>query len=452
MTQFLEGVGVPCFDHAVPVRGKDPFAVLRDGSLDDHFTEKWQAFLQIEIGLPDLHFAVASGGDEFTGAGVVEGKRAAAMSGELLDLSTIVHLPEDQLSIFRGGANDIRVRSPGNGCDATAVSAQGVKLVSCEGLPHPRAAIAIASGKENAVRRIGEGGDPVGMLLDRLDLLPGLGVPELDEPGGAAEGHASQVETEAGRQDGVELAPVCHKHFSGGDIPGVGRARLAGNSATRHEILAGGVEGDRLGEAPGEGEDGGQFESVRIVEEDLLLSGDGEEGSPGAAGHVVNHRVAVRGYGRFEIEILRHGRRALGLGGGVDVQFCDLGAARLLRLGALVFQQASVNPGSHEIRVLLLEFVALRRHEGFGSLGDGSVDLGTCSITGIGDCPPGSAGHHPRKVGKVEVALLLVRIVAVQAGRLKDGQDVIVVGDLRGCLQGSEGRRTVDQGAGGTHD
>ena len=107
LTQFLEGIGVPGLDHAVPVRGEDPLAILRDGSLDHHFTERREAFLQIEVGLPDLHFAVASGGDEFTGAGVVEGKRAAAMGGELLDLSAIVHLPENQLSIFRGGADDI---------------------------------------------------------------------------------------------------------------------------------------------------------------------------------------------------------------------------------------------------------------------------------------------------------------------------------------------------------
>ena len=68
-----------------------------------------------------------------------------------------------------------------------------MKFISSASLPNPYAPISVPGGQEHSIRRVGERSDPVSMFLDCLDLLSGLGVPELNESGGSAEGNSSEV-------------------------------------------------------------------------------------------------------------------------------------------------------------------------------------------------------------------------------------------------------------------
>ena len=89
-----------------------------------------------------------------------------------------------------------------------------------------------------------------------------------------------------------------------------------------------------------------------------------------------------------------HGRGSLWFCGGVDIELGDLGAAWLLRLRALVFQHAAVDPVPDEISVFFGELVSTRRHEWFQGMRDRSVEDRGGAFTGIGDFSSGSSGHN----------------------------------------------------------
>ena len=124
--------------------------------------------------------------------------------------------------------------------------------------------------------------------------------------------------------------------------------------------------------------------------------------------------------------------------GGINVELGDSWTAGFSCLGALVLQEAAVDPCSHEIGILLGKLVTPGGHEGLGGMGYGGVELGAAAVTGRGNSTSRPACHHAGEVGQVKISLLLVRIVAVQAGRLEDRVDVIVIGDLFCRLQRHE--------------
>ena len=136
--------------------------------------------------------------------------------------------------------------------------------------------------------------------------------------------------------------------------------------------------------------------------------------------------------------MLRHGRRALGFRGGIGTERgLELRLLRFPRGRGFVFQQAALDPFHEKIDLRGGELVALGRHLRLGGLFD-EVDEGRGNIAGFDDFPGGAAFHGTRKGGEIETAFGLVRVMAIQARLLEEGQDVVVVRDL--LLRGKERR------------
>ena len=61
---------------------------------------------------------------------------------------------------------------------------------------------------------------------------------------------------------------------------------------------------------------------------------------------------------------------------------------------------------------------------------DGGIEGGRGAVTGFGDLAARATLQDARVVREVEPALELVRVVAVEARLLEQGEDVVIVGDL----------------------
>src|SRR6478672_8494851 len=87
------------------------------------------------------------------------------------------------------------------------------------------------------------------------------------------------------------------------------------------------------------------------------------------------------------------------------------------------------------------QLFALRRHLVLAGVLDGGNER-ACDVAGFHDFSAGAALEGSREGGQVEAAFGLVRVVAIQAGLLENGKNVVVVGSL---LLGPGGGREDDE-------
>ena len=89
------------------------------------------------------------------------------------------------------------------------------------------------------------------------------------------------VGAEVGREDLVELLSDLEDAVAGPDVPDDDAAELGAAAAAGEEQGAAAAEAQHLGTALGVGQDAGEVEGVRVVEQHLVLARDGGDRRPG---------------------------------------------------------------------------------------------------------------------------------------------------------------------------
>ena len=167
------------------------------------------------------------------------------------------------------------------------------------------------------------------------------------------------------------------------DVPDGHEARVAAAPAAGEKEFAVSTEFEIAQRALGKRQHAEKFKISRVVEHDLARTGEGDDGSPRAAGDRAE-RCAVRGADKgFEGKRAGHRRRALGfadrgaLEGEIDGRFvgCEGFAVHPL-------QQTACDPLADGADLFVGEF-RLRRHGRIFGVGDGLEKLAAVGISGV---------------------------------------------------------------------
>ena len=278
------------------------------------------------------------------------------------------------------------------------------------------------------------------MLGDEVQLLARGDIEALHLLGVRGDDDLTVVGRDVGRHHLVELFAELGDALAGLDVPDDGMAELAATPAAHDEQRTIGAELQRAGVTFGIRQDAGELTRVGVVEQDLLLAGDGEERGPRAGRHRGHGRSARRHDHGLEEHVLRTGDRSGRLARTAGESEVDLGLVGFLRDAALCLEYASGDPLGKQREVLGLERRAFRRHERFFLLGAARPEAARLRVAGVDDRAAAAAVHEPGVARQLESALLLVRVMAGEALVLEQGPDVVFVGQLLVLLGQGSGR------------
>ena len=264
----------------------------------------------------------------------------------------------------------------GAGPRRRGVTGGGEQFLPVVGVPDGQAAVAIGAGEHFTVGTEGERHDPVGVLLDLVLQFSGLGGVDLHQAVGTAERDLGLVRTDVGGEDRIVFFADGGDAFAGFDVPKQDAAGLRPAAAARDEELARAREFNIPRLAFGERQDAEQVEVRGVVEQDLLLPGDGDERRPRAGGESVD-RVTARGVNnRINGQLLRHRRRTVGLAKVRDFQrevHRGLRGRDGFRPGS--FEQAAGDPFPEHHEILLRQRRFVRWHRRLFGMRNGLDEL-----------------------------------------------------------------------------
>ena len=435
------GLALEEADLAEPVAGDEGLGVVETDDLGDlvGLLDALRVLQALTIDGPHGRGAVGTARQETTVGQEGDGLDVAAVGGPGSDLLAGLHLPRGDGAVGGAAGQDVGVGAPGEVGDAALVLAERVEFAAVVGFPDEDVAVAVGGREQDAVGAEVRAGDPLGVLGDDVELLARGDIVALHLLRVGAERDLTMVGRDVGRHQLVELLADLGDALAGLDVPDDGVAELAAAAAAHDQERAVGAELQRTRITFGVRQDAGELMAVGIVEQDLLLAGDGEERGPRTGRHRGHRGGAGRHDDRLEQDVLRTGHGTLRLARTAGEGKVDLGLIGGLGHAALGLEQAAGDPLGKERQVLGVEGRAFRRHEGFFLLGAARPETAAGRIAGVDDRAAAAAVHQAGVAGQFEAALLLVRVMAREALVLEQRTDVVVVGQLLRVLRGRGG-------------
>ena len=363
------------------------------------------------------------------------------MRGPLLDLGTVSHLPENDLTVFATRSEDIAIHAPVEVGYRERVALQCVEFVAGGRFPDIEISIPVSRCVNDSVGAVGGREEPVGVLLDGIDLFDFDGVPELDNPSRPAHDGLLEVGGNVRAENDVEFLADLDHPLAGLDVPSDHIPRLAGPASAAEKVGTVGAEIEGLGESFGVGKDPEQVEVGGVIKENLLLPCHREDGRPRAVGEGGNGVGARRDDRRFEDEVFRHRRGALGFAGCTHRSEVELGFVGLSCLGILGFEQSPGDPVGNDLQFGVGHFRALGRHDGLLDMGRESEETGCFGILGDHHGPTRPACKRGRVAREVEAALGFIGVVAAEALGVENREDIVGEGLLRVGVGTQKSRR-----------
>ncbi len=155
-----------------------------------------------------------------------------------------------------------------------------MKFVGGIAFPDPHSAIAISTCEQNAVVRKIDGGDPIGVFPDRMDHFAGFRIPQFKNFRGSSGRDEIKTGSDVSGEHGVKFLSRAEQASPGGHIEGHRDAGFAGNSATHDEVTSVRAKGERHRFSFGKGQNTNEFQSLRVMQQNLPLPRDGQQRCP----------------------------------------------------------------------------------------------------------------------------------------------------------------------------
>ena len=348
-----------------------------------------------------------------------DGLHVAAVGAPAGDLLAGLHLPGGDNAIGRTAGEDVGVGTPGEVGDTTLMLPEGVEFPAVVGFPDEDIAVAVGGREQDAVRTEIGASHPLGVLGDEIELLARGDVEALHLLGIGSEDDLAVVGRDVGRHHLVELLADLGDTLAGLNVPDDSMTNLAAAAAAHDEQGAVGAELQRASVAFGIRQDAGEFVRIGVVEEDLLLAGDGEKRSPRARRHRGDGGRALGHDDGLEQDVFRTGHWAGGLARAAGESEIDLRSVGFLRHAALRLQHAAGDPLGKQRQVLSLERSAFGRHVRFFLFGTAGPETARLRIARVDDGATAAAVHQSRIAGEFKSTLLLIRVMAREALVLK---------------------------------
>ena len=273
-----------------------------------------------------------------------DGLDIAAMGTPSGDLLAGLHLPGGDNAIGRTAGEDVGVGTPGEVGDTTLMLPEVIEFAAVVGFPDKDVAVAVGGGEQDAVRAEIGAGHPLGVLGDQVELLARGDVEALHLLGIGGEDDLAMVGRDVGRHHLVELLADLGDTLAGLNVPDDSMTNLAAATAAHDEQGAVGAELQRASIAFRIRQNAGEFVRIGVVEEDLLLAGDGEERSPRARRHRGDGGRALGHDDGLEQDVFRTGHRAGGLARSAGESKIDLGSVGFLGDAPLSLQHSARDP------------------------------------------------------------------------------------------------------------
>src|SRR6185437_13223663 len=125
----------------------------------------------------------------------------------------------------------VGIVAPGNVADHGGVAAEAVVFAAGERFPDEQAAVAVAGGKQHAIRAVFHRGDPVRVLLELANHAAISGRIDADEPRRAADGDLRLVGGDVGGENRIAFDADFDDLFAGLDFVKDGLAGLPAAAA-----------------------------------------------------------------------------------------------------------------------------------------------------------------------------------------------------------------------------
>ena len=393
--------------------------------------ERLKGALLFSALIPELGCPVAPAAYQLAISMKLHGKRPPSMGIPAADLPAVFHLPEAYGRIFTGARYDVRVGSPAHRGYRAAMPPEGQVFAPGHGFPYVKTAVAISRCQEHSIRTELEGEDPVGVLLDVVQQFPVAGRVDSQHLAGPTKGDHAVVAGDVGRENRVVLVADLYDSLSGTNVPEDNLSRVGPSSTACQEQPGVAAELEYVRRSLWKGKHSGQLAGVRIVEQHLLLSCDGHQRRPGAAGHRRHSAGLLRSHHRLQAQPSRHWRRTLRFRSGLTYRELEPGLGGKLDLAAFVFRRASRDPLSNSLQDSVRKLAAFWGHVRLFKVGDEGEEAAGAGLPGL-DHLPGASALHRQAVGvESEPALLAVLVVTFEALGSEDLGYVIIVGDPR---------------------
>ena len=364
-------------------------------------------------------------------------QHAAAVGVPALGLRAAIHVPELDRAIFGRRGQELGIVAIGQRRDRALVAGEGVVFAHGRPFPDKETAGAIAGGQPLAIRRIGDGGDPVGVLLDVVEFFAIRGGEDAQHLLRPAQGDHFLIGRDVGGEHDVEFIADFGDALAGLYIPHGDFAQLGSLAAPAEQELAVAREGEHFGQTFGEGKHAEQVERLRVVEKNLLLSANRRDGGPWRSRQCIERAGTPGANQRLGREPFGHGRRASGLpdcGNHAQINLLDGHG-----LAARALQRAARNPQLDQIQILLRQPIGLLRHLRLVDVHHAAIEHAAIRIAGHDHLLRIGAGHRAGIAGDIQPAFFLVGVVTIKAGIAKNGKDVVLVSNLR-CGRGIGGQ------------
>ncbi len=366
LDDLATGRGLKETDLSQPVAGDEGLGVVETDDAGNLIVllDALSVLESLTVDAPHRGGAVGSARNQSAIRQEGDGLHIAAMGTPGRDLLAGLHLPGGNNPIGGAASEDVRVRAPSEVGDAALMLAEIIEFAAVVGFPDIDIAVAVRGREQDTVRTKVGTGHPIGVLGDEVELLAGSDVEALHLLGIGGEDDLAMVRRDIGRHHLVELFANLGDTLASLDVPDDGVANLATATTAHDQQRTVGAKLQRTGITFGVGQDAGEVVRVGVVEENLLLAGDGEERSPGARRHGDDRGSTRRHDDRLEQDVFRTGHRAGGFAGAAGEGKVNLGLIGGLRDATLRLEHATGDPLGKQRQVLGLERRAFRRHEG----------------------------------------------------------------------------------------
>ena len=177
-----------------------------------------------------------------------------------------------------------------------------------------------------------------------------------------------------------------------------------------------------MGNALGIGQHAQQLRRVGMIERDLFLARHGDQRGPGTSRQGRHRRGSRRVHRRLPRQLLRHGRRTLGLGS--SARDAQVHGWLLFDLSdrAIVLQRSAGDPSFNHVQLGRGQLVLIRRHLRLFCVRNQTPQTRAVGIAWLQNRTRRTALPNGRETRQRKVALLGVLIVAAKAMLAKNGR------------------------------
>src|ERR1017187_2552093 len=180
-TSSLAVFDLPDHYPAFKVRGENPLTIRSEARAKGEITTLLQFAQFLAAALPERDRVVTSAGDETVGMTIIDREHAAGVGSPVLCLFAFLHLPEFHRPIFAGRREQLGIAAPAQRGDGGFVPREREEFLRAFRIPNADAAVAIRGGQHLAVGTERDCRNPIGVLLELVLKLAGLGGPHLHD-------------------------------------------------------------------------------------------------------------------------------------------------------------------------------------------------------------------------------------------------------------------------------